>query len=147
MKERVSQIPDGNQNRESIINLAEIDDMNEGSLRKALKLVVQAGWGYGGMKGAELLKHAQMTKDEAYEALKLTALTLATNATEYREFVALATFWAEREKGKPSQSLEVTAKIGIVEIVLEAAKQRKLQLASDNLLLPPVDNTQAIDNE
>jgi hypothetical protein len=96
---------EANQSPAAPVELSAIDEMDVENLRRTLKIVVQAGWGYGKLKGAELVKHAYMSKDEAYEALKLAALTLATNATEWREFVALATFWAEREKGKPSGAI------------------------------------------
>lgn len=113
-------------------------DMPRNALQTLLHRVLQAGWGYGSLTGKELLETALKTKDEAYEALKLTALTLAVNASDWREFNALATFWAEREKGKPQQSVDVTGKIGIVDIVLEAAKLRKL---------PDDGNGKIIDNQ
>jgi len=76
-------------------------DMPRKDLQGLLQRIIQAAWGYGSLTGKELLEMALKTKDEAYEALKLTALTLAVNAGDWREFNALATFWAEREKGKP----------------------------------------------
>ena len=127
------------------IDLTNLLDMPRHELQKLLQRVSQAGWGYGKLTGKELLETALKTKDEAYEALKLTALTLAINASDWREFNALATFWAEREKGKPSQSVDVTGKIGIVQIVLEAAKQRKSLLVDSSPILDGVIS-QAIDN-
>jgi len=129
MKERISSVPgEPEQSDKSplLVDIATIDAMDAESLRKLLKLVVQAGWGYGKLTGKDLLAAAIKSKDEAYEALKLAALTLAVNASDWREFNALATFWAERTHGKPSQAIDVTGKIGIVEIVLEAAKLRKM---------------------
>jgi hypothetical protein len=100
-------------------------DMPRNELKGLLQRVARAGWGYGKLTGKELLDEACKTKDEAYEALKLAALTLAVNASDWREFNALATFWAEREKGKPKQSIEATVTVGVVEIVEEIARRRK----------------------
>ena len=107
-------------------DLSRLEEMGRGELRGLLEKVYQAGWGYGKLTGKELLEMALKTKDEAYEALKLTALTLAVNASEWREFTALATFWAEREKGKPVQSVNATVTIGVVEIVEEMMRSRKV---------------------
>jgi hypothetical protein len=83
-------------------DLSRLEGMTRDELVGLIRKVSQAGWGYGKLTGKELLETALKTKDEAYEALKLTALTLAVNASDWREFNALATFWAEREKGKPA---------------------------------------------
>lgn len=81
--------------------LAELEAMDRKALFSLLEKVLAAGWGYGKLTGKQLLETALMSKDNAYEALKLTALTLAHNASDWREFHALATFWSERERGKP----------------------------------------------
>lgn len=107
--------------------LQELEGMTQVQLINLIRLVSKAGWGYGGLTGTELIKAALMSKDEAYEALKLTALVFAYNAKDWREYHAMATFWADREKGKPQQSVDVTGKIGIIEIVMEAAKLRNLE--------------------
>jgi hypothetical protein len=105
--------------------LERLEGMTREGLRELLQRVSQAGWGYGKLTGKELLEMALKTKDEAYEALKLTALTLAVNAGDWREFNALATFWAEREKGKPVQSVNATVQIGVIELVEEATRKRR----------------------
>lgn len=106
----------------SASDLSRLEGMSREELLALIQKVSKAGWGYGGLKGKDLLEMALKSKEEAYEALKLAALTLATNAGEWREFIALATFWAEREKGKPSQAVEVSGKVGIIQLVLEAQK-------------------------
>lgn len=110
------------------LGLDDLENMPRKELKALLQRVIQAGWGYGKLTGKDLMQMALQTKEEAYEALKLTALTLAVNASDWREFNALATFWAEREKGKPKQSIDATVTIGVVEIVEEIAKRRKQQM-------------------
>lgn len=113
---------------EELRQIEGLEKITRPELRMLLQKVLRAGWGYGKLTGKDLLEMALKTKDEAYEALKLTALTLAVNAGDWREFNALATFWAEREKGKPIQSLNAVVTVGVVEIVEEIAKRRKLQV-------------------
>jgi hypothetical protein len=100
--------------------LQKLGEMSREQLIALIEKVSKAGWGYGSLKGKDLLEMALKSKDEAYEALKLTALTLAVSAADWREFVALATFWSEREKGKPTQKLD--GQVSIVQLVMEAAK-------------------------
>lgn len=95
--------------------IAQLLDMPRNALQTLLQKVLQAGWGYGSLTGKELLETALKTKDEAYEALKLTALTLAINAQDWREFNALATFWAEQQIGKPKQSIAMEVKDNRIE--------------------------------
>jgi hypothetical protein len=79
--------------------------MTREALIELIRSVSNAGWGYKGIKGSELLVAALKTDDENYDDLMLCAIALAKNAADWREFHALATFWAERKKGKPHQSL------------------------------------------
>lgn len=133
MKERISNVPGnkssniGDDAQQSPISLDAIDTMDAEQLRKLIRTVAGAIWGVKAISGAELLKNALAKDDELYEALMLKGITLALNASEWREFNALATFWAERKRGKPQQSVDVTGKIGIVDIVLEAGRRRQLQ--------------------
>ena len=122
MKERLSEIPIVEPTTSpaeglSLPDLAEFEQMDRKALYSLLQRVSMAGWGYGKLTGKELLETALKTKDEAYEALKLTALTLATNAKDWREFHTLATFWSEREKGKPITPIAVDARIGLMQII------------------------------
>ena len=122
MKERISEVllteqPQPAAEPLAIDTLTQLESMPKDALRSLLERVSMAGWGYGKLTGKELLETALKTKDEAYEALKLTALTLATNAKDWREFHTLATFWSEREKGKPVTPIAVDARIGLMQIV------------------------------
>ena len=101
-------------------------DMSKEELITLISRVCVAAWGYGNLTGKDLITAALNSKEEAYEALKLRAFVLASNAAEWREFHALATFWAEREKGKPKQSIDTTVTVGIIEIVEEIAKRRQV---------------------
>ena len=105
--------------------VAKLEAMDRVELVALVRRIYKAGWGYGKLTGKDLLEMALKTKDEAYEALKLTALTLAHNAKDWREFHALATFWSERERGKPVQSVNANVTIGVLEIVDEIDKRRK----------------------
>ncbi len=129
---------------QSPLDLAAIEGMDAESLRKLIRTVLQSGYGIKGISIAELTKNAIKQDDALYEALMLKGITLALNASEWREFNALATFWAERKKGKPQQSLDVTGKIGIVDIVLEAARQRQPLLIDSGAVSGLIEN-QAID--
>lgn len=82
--------------------IAQCLDMPRKDLQGLLQRVCDAGWGYASLTGKDLLLAALKDDDANYDDLMLCALVLAKNAGEWREFNALATFWAERKKGKPA---------------------------------------------
>lgn len=105
--------------------MQDLEAMTAEELRTLIKRICKAAWGYGNLTGKDLLEAAVSSKEDAYEALKLRAFVLASNASEWREFHALATFWAEREKGKPKQSIDTTVTLSILDLVEEATRKRR----------------------
>ena len=90
-------------------------------------------------------------RDAASERLDLAIAAveaiLRDSEARHSDKLAAATFIRDTAHGKPSQSMEITQKIGIVQIVMEMNKQAKLQPAGDNLMIGAVDKAQVIDNE
>lgn len=118
-------VPETPESPLSAFDMALLDGMSQQQLIALINRVCVAGWGYGDLTGRDLIAAALSTKEEAYEALKLRAFCLASNASEWREFHALATFWAEREKGKPKQSIDTTVTLSILDLVEEATRKRR----------------------
>ena len=80
-------------------------------------------------------------------AIQAVEAILRDSEARHSDKLAAATFIRDTAHGKPSQSMEITQKIGIVQIVMEMNKQAKLQPAGDNLMIGAVDKAQVIDNE
>lgn len=116
--------------------LTTLHEMTKEALIGLIEKVYMAGWGYGNLTGKQLLEMALKTKSEAYEALKLTALTLATNASDWREFHALASFWSDREQGKAMQAIDVTVKHDALDQMSDA---RLLKLETELARLNGID--------
>lgn len=84
-----------------------------------------------GLKTPLRKRTAAETSEAASERLDLAiaaveAILRDSNA-RHSDKLAAAAFIRDTAHGKPGQSIDVTARIGIVEIVMEAAKMRKTQ--------------------
>ena len=128
MKERVSNIPKpqgvpGSGAVQDAIDLPDLAAMSRAELEAFTKRLFNAGWGVAGASGADLAKAAVMSSNEVYDAIMLKAAALALCASDWKEFKDLAGFWAERERGKPQQSIDLTQKVEVVLSVEEAAKR------------------------
>ncbi len=88
------------------IDLAAIEGMDAEGLRKLIRTVLQAGYGIKGISIAELTNNAIKTDNELYDALMLKGVTLAINASDWKEYHALASFWSERKQGKAVMRIE-----------------------------------------
>lgn len=94
--------------------LQKLDAMSKHELIALIKRVSGAIWGIG-----------MMTEQEQEEALLTKFRMLALARDDAKEIVALGKEYFDRKRGKPMQSVDINQKIGIVAIVMEAAKQRK----------------------
>lgn len=109
-------------------DLSALDTLTRDELIALIRKVCAAGWGYAGLSGRELVKASMQSDDEAYESVMLTALVLAKNAKDWREFHTLASFWAERKKGKPVQPSSLTTDantLTLAEMIIGAHKMGK----------------------
>ena len=105
-------------------------DMDRNALKQLLQKVLDAGWGFRGLTGRDLIEACLKSEDELYESLLLTGYVMAKNATDWREYHALATFWSERKRGKPSGSapqvnIGATGDMQVRVILIEPGEQVK----------------------
>lgn len=98
---------------------------------KRLKTPLQA------RTAAELAEAASQRLDLAIEAVEAI---LRDPVAKNSDKLAAAAFIRDTAHGKPGQSVEVTGKIGIIEVVMEAVKLRKPQdIVIDNITTNRID--------
>lgn len=105
--------------------LQKLADMSKEQLITLIKRVSGAMWGIG-----------MQTQEERDAAILLKLSILALTSEEAKDVVSTAKEYFDRSRGRPMQSIDVNQKIGIVQIVMEAAKLR-------NGSIPLVDVTPA----
>lgn len=104
------------------IDLTAIDGMDATALRKLIRRVSGAMWGVG-----------LQTPEQREEAMLLKLSILALTSQEAKDVVSTTKEYFDRVRGRPSQSIDLNQKIGIVAIVMEAAKLRK-DMVIDNVV-------------
>lgn len=109
-------------------DLTRLEKMGREELVVLIQKVCAAGWGSNGLTGSALVKTALQSEEDTYQALMLKGSTLALHAKEWKEFKELATFWAERVKGKPTQLNAITTDdntLTLAEMIIGAHKMGK----------------------
>ncbi len=101
--------------------LERLGDMTQQQLVGLIKRVSGAMWGIG-----------MQTQEERDAAILLKLSILALTSEEAKDVVSTAKEYFDRSRGRPMQSIDLNQKIGIVQIVLEAAKLRQIPPTIDN---------------
>ena len=95
--------------------LAKLGQMTKAQLISLINDIGGAFWGAG-------IK----TKEQREEAILLKLSILALTNNEAKDVVASSKEYFDRTRGRPQQSLDVSGKIGLVQIIMEA-KRRELE--------------------
>jgi hypothetical protein len=122
----------------SLPNDASADQSNcpQGYYRRSNGMLVQAPKDNAGgsvtLRAALKAVTASEMREAASKRLDLAIAAVETilmdSEARHSDKLAAATFIRDTAHGKPAQSMEVTAKIGIIEIVMEAARQQKAMI-------------------
>lgn len=122
MKERVSHVPGVSQVEieHKPLSERELDSLAtlppEALISLIKRICGAAGW----------LRLATLTEEELKAATRLRLAELALNCKDDKLALQAISQLLDRLEGKPLQSVDLNAKIGIVQIVMEAAKRGKV---------------------
>ncbi len=141
MKERVSEIPATTSDSEASTtstlsphDISKLESMTREELIGLIRKVFASGMLPSGLKGKDLLESSLMSSEELDEGILLRLQILALTSVEAKDVVSTAKEYFDRKRGRPQQSVDINQKIGIVAIVMEAAKRGKNQLIDLNPL-------------